>query len=97
MYLIIAPCFCFSGTAQGLVALLRGNLRGIIKGGGRVINPISTNLPADLWTQASNLTITNLHLQRGFDVGDKIDNQFSLLYSIKWKIENNIPGNSLLR
>ncbi len=38
VYLIIAPCLCFSGVAQGLVALLRGNLRGIIERGGWVIN-----------------------------------------------------------
>lgn len=41
VYLIIAPCLSVSGTAPGLVALQRGNLRGITQGGEQVINSCS--------------------------------------------------------
>lgn len=38
VYPINTPCLCLSGAAQGLVALLRGNLRGIIVEGEWVNN-----------------------------------------------------------
>lgn len=46
VYLIIAPCLCFSGVVWALVALLKGNLGGIIDEGDRDVKASFVDSPA---------------------------------------------------